>query len=326
MIFYINFLRVLACALITNSHLEKVWPHSIIANGGLLGDVIFFSVSAFCLYNIKDNFIKWYWKRLKRIYFIVWIATLFYIAIGIYKIADFGAFVKTVLWPTEYHFVGSIVLLYIPYYFLVKRLEIEKRLKPTSAIIFAIQLIVYLFVYDKTYYHIDTVREPMIWFLYIQAMIIGINFRVNGEKYRNKFTDSGKKCIIVNSLITIILFITYFSTKLIFAKGHYPQFQIINQFILLVLLFYIFKMFAMLSDVIDKTPKKIKTIINYISTITLEIYVVQKPIIAWLEHLRFPINLLVVLATVFATATILNIIVKAIFKIIDIKSKKEIKE
>lgn len=53
MIFYITVLRALAAMLITNAHYNNVYPIEIIANGGLLGDVIFFAVSGFCLYNIK---------------------------------------------------------------------------------------------------------------------------------------------------------------------------------------------------------------------------------------------------------------------------------
>lgn len=43
MIFFIVFLRFLAACLITNAHYTGgIYPTEIIANGGLLGDVIFF--------------------------------------------------------------------------------------------------------------------------------------------------------------------------------------------------------------------------------------------------------------------------------------------
>ena len=53
MIFYITVLRAIAAILITNAHYTNIYPIEIIANGGLLGDVIFFAVSGFCLYNKK---------------------------------------------------------------------------------------------------------------------------------------------------------------------------------------------------------------------------------------------------------------------------------
>ena len=57
MYYFINCLRALAATLITNAHYTNVYPISIIANGGLLGDILFFAVSGFCLYNIKLKFI-----------------------------------------------------------------------------------------------------------------------------------------------------------------------------------------------------------------------------------------------------------------------------
>ena len=62
-------LRALACILITNSHMESVYPNKIFANGGLLGDVLFFALSGFLLYAKEQPvFFKWYYKRLKREY------------------------------------------------------------------------------------------------------------------------------------------------------------------------------------------------------------------------------------------------------------------
>jgi peptidoglycan/LPS O-acetylase OafA/YrhL len=54
MIFYITVLRALAAILITNAHYTGVYPNELIANGGLLGDVIFFAVSGFFLFNVKQ--------------------------------------------------------------------------------------------------------------------------------------------------------------------------------------------------------------------------------------------------------------------------------
>lgn len=45
MIFFITVLRALAACLITNAHYTGIYPIEIIANGGLIGDVLFFAVS-----------------------------------------------------------------------------------------------------------------------------------------------------------------------------------------------------------------------------------------------------------------------------------------
>ena len=45
MFVFIEFLRALATCLITNSHYTGIYPSDIIANGGMIGNVIFFAVS-----------------------------------------------------------------------------------------------------------------------------------------------------------------------------------------------------------------------------------------------------------------------------------------
>ena len=64
----IAWLRILAMILITNSHFGGIYPKSSMAFGGLLGNIIFFAVSGYCLADIKEPFGKWYPKRLLRIY------------------------------------------------------------------------------------------------------------------------------------------------------------------------------------------------------------------------------------------------------------------
>ena len=44
LIFFVTVLRALAACIITNAHYTGVYPTDLIANGGLLGDVIFFAV------------------------------------------------------------------------------------------------------------------------------------------------------------------------------------------------------------------------------------------------------------------------------------------
>ncbi len=92
MIFFVTVLRALAAMIITNAHYVGVYPTDLIANGGLLGDVIFFAVSGFCLANPKLGFFRWYGKRISRIYPQVWLITLLYALIGIFSFAESGVF------------------------------------------------------------------------------------------------------------------------------------------------------------------------------------------------------------------------------------------
>lgn len=56
LIFFVTVLRALAACIITNAHYTGVYPTDLIANGGLLGDVIFLRFRAFALQKLKSRF------------------------------------------------------------------------------------------------------------------------------------------------------------------------------------------------------------------------------------------------------------------------------
>ena len=134
MITFITWLRCLAAMLITNAHYTGIYPTDWIANGGLIGDTLFFALSGYCLTNIKTGFWKWYGKRLNRILPAVSLITIIYAVLGQYDLGNYASgtentilytllstvgieYPKWMSWfiyPTYYHFVGSILVLYIP--------------------------------------------------------------------------------------------------------------------------------------------------------------------------------------------------------------------
>lgn len=171
MFHFIVLIRALAAMIITNAHYTGVYPTDLIANGGLLGDVLFFAVSGFCLASTNGSFEKWYLKRFFRIYIPTWVMTLIYIALGVYVLTGWQDFVEFFVWPTHWHFVASIIILYVPLFFVSKYVEMNlKNYWSLASGFFVIQLVLYLMLYDKSYYHIDIVREPMIEFLFFQSI------------------------------------------------------------------------------------------------------------------------------------------------------------
>lgn len=298
---YATLLRAIAAILITNSHYIGVYPNDIIANGGLLGDVIFFALSGFVLVNIKTTFISWYKKRLIRIYPTIWIITFVYISLGYYTYQKWNLF-SYFIFPTYYHFITSIILLYIPYYFIIKYESIKSRLQYVIYLLIGIQLSVYVFIYDKSYYHIDIVREPMIRFLFLISMIMGAYFRLNHKKYKDKFSFK-------DWITMILIFVAYFLSKLSLLKFAELSFiQILNQYILIALLYFIFRCFSGIESKINKIPIWIKSIYQFIAMITLQIYAVQYVIIPRFAYLIFPINWLVITALIIVAAFLLYIV------------------
>ena len=302
MVFFITVLRALAACVITNAHYSGVYPIDLIANGGLLGDVVFFAVSGYCLYNIKTSFSKWYGKRLVRCYLPVWIITSVYLVLGLYSFSENGV-IWYYIYPTYYHFVSSIVILYIPYYFIIKQKILREHLGVVMLGIAAAYIAIYLIVYDKGYYHIDNVREPMIRFLFIESMLLGAWFREHNENHLNTFTR-------VDIVFVLVSFFAYFASKVAFSRiTHISQYQIINQILLFALLYFLFKLFAGLNGKLERLPRILKKMIAYVAKITLEIYLVQYVIIDLVRPLfGFPMNWLALSISIFLAAVVLHFV------------------
>ena len=319
MVFFITFIRAISAMIITNAHYTGVYPTDLIANGGLLGDVLFFAVSGYCLASVKLPFGKWCVKRITRIYPPVIIITIVYFILGFYKISGVTGFIKFFIYPTYYHFIASILVLYIPFYLVMKLDALKKRIPLVILGTFLAELIVYLTLFDRTIYHIDDVHSPMIRFLFFIAMLIGAYVKQNDEKYRNK----GKARNIV---IVIALCVIYFASKMFFVKfssnSFICQFQLLNQLVLLALLYYVFIMFAGIDEKLEKLPKWIKASVTFISTMTLEIYLVQYAIIPRTNVLSFPINWIIITATIAVSAIALHYVSKFTISGIDRLTEK----
>lgn len=311
MVFFITFLRALAACFITNAHYTGIYPTDLISNGGLIGDILFFAVSGYCLCNVRMSFLPWYGKRIYRVYIPVIIITVLYLVFGYYTFEEHNLF-GWLVYPTAYHFVASIILLYIPFYVVMKVKPLRNNLGLVIGTCFVLYMAIYILVYDKSYYHIDNVHEPMIRFLFMECMLLGAWFKQNDKKFRNKFK--------FRYLITaIVLFMVYFASKLLLShRESVAPFQIVNQIVIFMLLFFMFCSFAGLDSRLEYLPVAVKKIIEFISSITLEIYVVQYYLIEAIRPIgRFPINWILLTAAIILSAFLLNRICKLIYSLID---------
>lgn len=300
MVFFIDCLKALAACLITNAHYTGIYPTDLIANGGLIGDILFFAVSGWCLYGVRGSFFKWYGKRLYRCYLSVVLITVLYLLLGFYSLEEHGLF-WWFIYPTAYHFVTSIALLYIPFYWVMRMSVLRKRLSALMLTVFGVAMMCYLLWYDRSYYHIDNVREPMIRFLFFESMLLGAWFRQNDACLRGgvhwwHFLGTG------------LSFVLYFASKLFFSKfRQYSDYQLINQLLIFVLLFFLFRTAVGISNRLDRLPERIKVFIRLLSMITLEIYVVQYVLIDLIRPLLgFPFNWFLLTGAILVGAILLN--------------------
>ena len=312
MVAFVTFLRALATCLITNSHYTGVYPTDLIANGGLLGNIIFFAISGFCLCNIKNNFTRWYAKRATRVYIPVILLTLIYLVLGVANISSSHNIVWWFIYPTNYHFVASIIILYIPFYIIMKFDKLKNNLVYVMSGLFLVILILYFFAFDKSYYHIDVVSEPFVRLLYLESMLLGSYFKLNLDKFRAKDYK-------IPAIMLILFFVLYFASKLFFSKySQYSNLQIINQVIIFALLFWIFRFFSSIDLSLQRMPGWLMKVISFLADITLEIYLVQNVILDKLKYVaQFPFNWFILTFTIIVSAYLLHIATKPIIKYIN---------
>ena len=296
MYYFINYLRTIATILITNSHYSNIWPISDLAAGGLLGNILFFAASGFCLLNIKENFGKWYLKRIAKIYPVMIGFTLLAVLIGDYSLVGWKDALRLFLYPTNYIFLVWLMLSYIAFYFLAwLSKKYDKTIEISLSVLFGAWILTYFIFVDKSVYHIDDVSKPFILFLYFSSMLIGALFK--------KYIDKFGKIKAVNVILLFVGLIVYFGSKIAFSKIQSIVFwQILNQLSILVVLYFMFAVFIGLEDCFKKIPDWINKAVKFVAGITLHIYIVQFVIIRRLEGLIFPVNFLVTTVAILALA------------------------
>lgn len=308
MAFFITFLRAVAACLITNSHYTGIYPTDMLASGGLIGDILFFAVSGWCLYSIRSSFFPWYGRRLLRIYPSVIIASAVYLLVGRYFLSGRSLW-QFFVYPTEYRFIASIIVLYIPYYFILKVEKLRRNIPWVMLAIAVVYLLIYCCCYDRSTYHIDNVGEPMIRFLFGESMLLGAWFRRKDDKFRNAF-----QWWLIPA--NVILLVAYFVSKVLFTRmQEIAQLQIINQILIFALLYFLFRLFVGLDSKFTAICPAIKKVIEFIAKLTLEIYVVQNVLITVLRPLfGFPVNWLVITASIIAAAFVLHVVSSGVIK------------
>ncbi|MCR5736893.1 MAG: acyltransferase family protein [Eubacterium sp.] len=308
---FIVWLRAIAAVFITNSHYADIWPASWMAFGGQIGNCIFFFVSGFCLFNIKDNFLKWYGKRIIRIYPALWITSTVSFIWGNFRVGNFTALIHCYLYPTWYHFIGSIMALYIVFYII--RLIQKKwnvHMMWFMGITLGIFLIIYCLKFSTSTFHIESIEEKWVRFQFMECMLIG-------ALLREKYETISEKISVWSILNVCVSFSTYVvAKKVIPSREYFYCIQIILPFILLWLIVAVGLLFVKLEKkhLFEKVHKYISNVVSFIAGIALEIYLCQYVVIARNIFL-FPLSFIIVTGGIIIYAWIVH-------KIADFVQKK----
>ncbi len=296
----IDFLKFLAMLLITWSHFDSLLPDDIhnIAAGGALGDALFFFCSGYTLSLGRfDDFPNWYKRRINRIYptILMWalISSLFF---GYVWNA-----IDLIIIKLDYWFLSCIMLYYFVFYF-VHKFAWDKIIA-FSCFLFVVVTIISPFVFDVsslTLYY----QYPYMFTCYFFFVLEGAILAKMDKQ------ETGKINVSTLALFSLSLFsvVLYYVVAFVFKK--YPSICIVQTITLIPLLFSIYFLLKFsetrfIARLFDKNV--VGRVLYILSSLTLEIYIVQPYIVDNFGNIVFPLNLFVVFLLIVGLAYVLRI-------------------
>ncbi len=305
-----NFLRVVAIFLIINSHLDAYYPIPYLGTGGAMGNSLFFVLSSFGLFLSERKqprpFIEWYTQRIKRIYPTVWIVLIiltlpYKLYMNAFDIKNILVFCGNFFYP-PFWFLQVLMIYYCLMFFIVKHYRVRK----VYYWLFSLSVL-YAFVYlnylDLSEWTVED--DPFQYIFYLMIFMFGAFLADRNDTIRySGILDWGVLCLTV--------FIIY-THKFLMLKGIASSFQFIQQFFMFPFIYYCFKVSR--SGLIQKDIMSLPTIaamINYVSNLTLELFLVHLYVIILFANVKiaFPINIILVLIVTFILAGVVKVLSK----------------
>lgn len=296
----LSLMRFLAVILITNSHIGPLYPPHLqfLSTGGALGNSLFFFCSGFALYlsNRDTGFAPWAIRRFTRIYPSLWIfmTVCFLGGIQSFRLPD-------IIIPT-FWFLQAIFVFYVFFFYSIKFFE-RQLWKVCAAFIFPL-LVTYFYVPHHEWIIENTEHNHFLhWYFYYIIMLFGA---IAAQRRTNTESPSS----IARPLSAVLLIVTvYYSLKIYILHSASPIYDVQLCIPILLTLFsiYMFRLFERLSNI---GTKKTAAIVNYIASLTLDIYIVQFVIMGYFIRYTFPFGYFGSIAAILLAAGILNYISK----------------
>jgi len=284
-----SFLRFIAIVLITNSHLDSLYPIHALGTGGAIGNALFFMLSGYGLFlsanNQNRSFLSWYKRRIIRIYPSLILATLllFIIVQSAWRTLDLMGYVKIFIWPTPYWFISALMIFYVIFFIILKQNNYRCFLVGIFVLLFP-YLYFYLTMVDLSKYSIEG-PGYFKWIFYLQTMFFG-GYLAGRERFTE--TSFGK-----DGLVLVFFIGLYYGILILMSKFGGWQFQAVTHLMIFPILFFFLKFSE--TDVITSlvNTKYAGKLISLMAVLTLEIYLLHGSIrrFSFILNLIFPLNL-----------------------------------
>lgn len=307
-IFAISALKAVAIVLVTNSHMRGFYPVAEMATGGLLGNTLFFFASgittALGLSRRTQPFLPWYSRRVRRIYVDLWLVTGLLIALGIVSVSGAVDLLATLFFPSYYWFIPAIAVLY-PICYVLIRFGSNGALPTAIAASLILYAIVYMSVVDFTRWNAED-HIGLKTFFYFAVMVAGI-WAVRANPVPTRFPTA-----IILLILATASFYGFLAALRI--SGLYSVQAGAN----LIALAWTFAMFnALRVPQVETWLRRVaERPILFASALTLQIYIVQVPLVGQpaFQRLAFPLNVVAFVVALVLLAWLLNAVAAFVVK------------
>lgn len=310
----LDVLRVLAILLVLNSHFDPLYPIPALATGGAAGNGLFFALSGYCL-TMRSGFLRHMGRRALRLYPGVWIAFIAQLIIGGKAVTGVGDAFTQLIWPTAFWFVGAILLFDALLYGLEK-LDFTRHFGLFTLLMAALYFAAYLLIVDKSVWSVEeaglaTPQQAfkLIYCFYIYAM--GYALKKRGLPAWTK----GRTAWIF--LAAAGLFVFSFAFKLVLNR--FPATMPLQFLTQLAIVGFTFGAIVCALSWEDGWTRLsapwLRRAIAAFAAVSLEMYLVQFPIISMGKALPFPANVALVVPLTMLFAFLLHAADNAIYRL-----------
>jgi hypothetical protein len=301
-----NFLRVLAIALVVNSHMDSLYPakFAFLASGGMMGNALFFALSSWGLLLSMQKqqraFGEWYLRRIVRIYPPVWVTViLLTFPLGMYAgrirldnvLDEMSKFFFPPFW-----FLEALMIYYALIFCIVRRFS-YRRLVIASLPVVVSYALYYVFLLDLSRFSIE--GTPFRLIFYFLVVLWGLYLGSQNDKLQ--FKGLPDVCLVALSVGCI------YGHKYLMRRGLLLSYQFIEHLATFPLLYYFAKVAK--SSFIRQTimgSRYIGKALTFISGMTLEIFMVNNSLDLLDTKLgTFPLNVIILLAINFVLALLI---------------------
>ena len=330
--------KFFAALLITYSHMGLLFPKfGGLVTGGAIGDGLFFFCSGFTLFLGRDGgFLNWYKRRVSRIYpsIIMW-ALLSAVVFG------WTWYVTDLITTPKYWFIPCIMVYYAIFY--VIRRYLMKYMKAVFVGSLLIITALSFFVLDMErsvmYAQVSFMRIYYFMFMLLGAitaldlhkpdneMIFGglrrlcvgggnLNEELRMKKQRSAAGGKANeelKGSELKAMRSFLLFfgsiVLYYACMAVYKFGPvYCHFQMVS-LIPLLLSIYFFFMFCSCEKMTRVFDRALcGNVVYFISSLTLEIYLVQYALFTDRMNFMFPLNIPIMYLMIFGVAYVLKVL------------------